>query len=192
MSEPTDRHYRLRERRRVARNARFDVFFDWLDGPQGTAIPEFLMVRPQVMHGIIGGVCVLPEMGGRIGLMRSHRYQFDEAVWQAPAGFLEPDEPPAATALRELAEETGLVCPPGQLESLGELVPDAGLIECKVALYLARGCGSGDGGPIEMEPGVGAVTWFEPPALAALVRRTGVMGASTLVACLRYLLDHSR
>lgn len=173
-------------RRTVASNTRFDIYFDRLEGPDGQVVPEFLMVRPKQQKGGVSGVCVLPEVEGRIGLMRSYRHQFDEDVWQAPAGFGEADEDIPATALRELREETGFDCPPERLVPLGLSIPDAGVLEAKVALFVARDavpCGTA----VDSEPGMGTLTFFARDALRALVQGTPAMGSSTLVACFRYL-----
>ncbi|MBW8482131.1 NUDIX hydrolase [Actinomadura parmotrematis] len=41
--------------------------------------------------------------------------------WEVPGGHVEPGETPVRAAARELAEETGLVLPPGRLRLLGGL-----------------------------------------------------------------------
>ncbi len=41
-------------------------------------------------------------------LVRQWRHAVGRALWELPAGTRDPDEPPAHTAERELAEETGL------------------------------------------------------------------------------------
>lgn len=181
--------YRLAARRTACANRLFEVFFDRLDAGEGRTVDDYLIVRPRQQHADgVAGICVLPERDGRIGLMRGYRHQLDREVWQAPAGFAEPRETAAETALRELREETGLACPPERLVSLGRFLPDAGLIEAAVALFVARnvaplpGCGA-----LTYEPGVGRLVYFAPADLMALLRTTPDMGASTLVACFRYL-----
>jgi ADP-ribose pyrophosphatase len=57
----------------------------------------------------IGSVAALPvHDDGRIVLVRQYRYPVDAHVWELPAGRLDPDEPPAEGAGRELEEEVGL------------------------------------------------------------------------------------
>lgn len=51
---------------------------------------------------------------GRILLVR-RRWEPMIGHWALPAGFIEGDEPPAATARREVAEETGLLVRPAGL-----------------------------------------------------------------------------
>jgi ADP-ribose pyrophosphatase len=44
----------------------------------------------------------------------------DGALWELPAGLVEPDEDPAETAARELGEELGFDAAPGDMSPLGE------------------------------------------------------------------------
>lgn len=54
------------------------------------------------------GVSVLVVQGGRI-LLVQRAIEPGEGLWSLPSGFVEWDEPPEAAAIRECAEETGLV-----------------------------------------------------------------------------------
>lgn len=55
-----------------------------------------------------GAVAILAWDGERIAMVRQWRHATGRALLEIPAGTLEPDEPPAETARRELAEESGL------------------------------------------------------------------------------------
>jgi ADP-ribose pyrophosphatase len=55
-----------------------------------------------------GAVAILAWDGGRLAMVRQWRHATGEALLEIPAGTLEPDEAPATTAARELAEEVGL------------------------------------------------------------------------------------
>ena len=93
------------------------------------------------------------------------------------------------TAQRELEEETGLSCALRQLQLLGLFLPDAGLIEARVALFAARGVQPKPGvRQAEREAGTGELHWFSREALQRLAQSAGDIGGSTLVACLRWLL----
>ncbi len=55
-----------------------------------------------------GAVAILAWDGERLAMVRQWRHATGRALLEIPAGTLEPDEPPAETARRELAEECGL------------------------------------------------------------------------------------
>lgn len=180
--------YKVLARRVVCSNKRFDVLFDTIKEPSGHVIDDFLVVRPHVRDAqCVAGVCVIPEVGGAVGLMRGFRHQLNMSVWQAPSGFIERGERPEVTALRELEEETGLTCNLHDLKALGTFLPDAGLIEGRVALYLARNARR-SAVPGSPEVGTGPLQFFSGSQLAHLAIAETNVGGSTLVACLRYLL----
>jgi ADP-ribose pyrophosphatase len=63
--------------------------------------------REVVRHS--GSVATLAVHGdGSVVLVRQYRYAVDEAVWELPAGRLDPGESAEAGARRELEEEAGL------------------------------------------------------------------------------------
>ena len=69
--------YRSLGRKLACSNSRFDIYFDSLELPGGELLPDFLTVRPRVQDAQgIAGVFILPEVDGKVGLMRSHRHQF--------------------------------------------------------------------------------------------------------------------
>jgi 8-oxo-dGTP pyrophosphatase MutT (NUDIX family) len=55
-----------------------------------------------------GAVAILAWDGERLAMVRQWRHATGQALLEIPAGTLEPDEPPAETARRELAEECAL------------------------------------------------------------------------------------
>ena len=60
----------------------------------------------------------------------------DGALWELPAGLVETDEDPAATATRELAEELGFVAAIGDVQPLGEWTfPAPGIIGERHVFY---------------------------------------------------------
>ena len=185
---PISDEYTSLRRRKVCGNSRFDVFFDRIRTPTGEIVEDFLIVRPRVRVNGAVGVCVLPEVRGRIGLMRGFRHQLGMEIWQAPAGFIEPDEDAIATALRELEEETALACTREQLKSLGHFVPDAGLIEGVIALYVAQDtCPSTRIRKRGREIGAGTLRLFDLRQLRRLCSNSNNISGATLVACFRYL-----
>lgn len=55
-----------------------------------------------------GAVAIVAWDGERLAMVRQWRHATGQVLLEIPAGTLEPDEPPAETARRELAEEVGL------------------------------------------------------------------------------------
>ncbi len=66
----------------------------------------FVFTREMVKHP--GACIILPKLDdGRIVLIRCWRSTVERPLLELPAGTLEPGEPPASTAHRELIEEAG-------------------------------------------------------------------------------------
>ncbi len=180
--------YRSVGRKLLGSNARFDIYFDALELPDGGFLPDFLTVRPRVQDTQgIAGVFVLPEVNGKVGLMRTYRHQFSCEIWQVPGGFMEPGESAQFAALRELNEETGLICQPETLISLGSVCPDAGLVEGRVALFLAHCNGQVAEPAAEREIGMGRLEYFSPTELEDILNHAANIGGATAVAGYRYL-----
>lgn len=59
-----------------------------------------------------GGVVIQPRADGAPEVALVHRPRYDD--WSLPKGKLDPGESELEGALREVAEETGLVCRPGR------------------------------------------------------------------------------
>jgi ADP-ribose pyrophosphatase len=82
-----------------------------------------------------GSVAALPVRDdGRIVLVRQYRYAVNAAVWELPAGRLDPGEDPTAGARRELEEETGLRA--GSLERICVFYTTPGF--CDEVMHLFR------------------------------------------------------
>jgi ADP-ribose diphosphatase len=87
-----------------------------------------------------GAVAIVPlHDNGDVVLLRQFRYPAGGEIWEIPAGTREPGEPPARTARRELAEETGLRA--RRWTRLGEFFTAPGFCTERMTVYLARGLG---------------------------------------------------
>ena len=68
-----------------------------------------------------GGAAVLAARDGFVYLVRQYRHPYRRYILEVPAGKVEKGEAPRETALRELAEETGIIT--AGLEEAGTIYP---------------------------------------------------------------------
>jgi len=183
-------HPELGRRKLAAENSRFFIYLDELTGDEQTYVADYLVVVPKLRWANITGVAVLPVYQGKIGLIRVYRHPIQDSVWEVPRGFLEEGEIPAAAALRELEEETGLICPEGALEPLGMVAPEPGVLNACIQLFAATRCTKARlYTPNEL--GHQDLCWFAPAQLKRMILRSDVQSGITVVACCRYLLDEA-
>ena len=106
------------------------VHVDQVELPDGRTA-----LREVVDH--VDGVTVLPlDENNNVLTVTQFRYVFGKPLLELPAGKLDPGEDPETGALRELKEETGAV--PGELRSLGRILPSPGCFGETLHMYLAR------------------------------------------------------
>ena len=91
----------------------------------------------EIVHHPGGAAIVAIDDAGRVCLLHQHRHAAGGRVWELPAGRLEPDEPPAETARRELAEEAGVSA--REWRSLGVSLSSPGVFTERIHLFLATG-----------------------------------------------------
>jgi ADP-ribose pyrophosphatase len=160
----------------VFRAKKFQVALDTTPLPDGRTVPRHIVVHP-------GAVAILPIADAKhVCLLRNFRPAADEALWEIPAGTLEPGEPPDEAARRELAEETGYQA--ARWRRLREFYPSPGILSERMYLYLAEDLTPG---PQHLEAG----EYIEPQlvpwrqALAWALDGT-IRDAKTLVALLTW------
>jgi ADP-ribose pyrophosphatase len=120
----------------------------------------------------------------------------DGTLWELPAGLVEPNENPATTAARELAEELGFVANESDMQPLGEWTfPAPGMIGERHLFYTvevdpaARAVPTEDGSALERHAAV-----FALPVDDALehCRRGAIRDAKTELALRRLIEDRTR
>jgi 8-oxo-dGTP pyrophosphatase MutT (NUDIX family) len=100
-------------------------------------LPNGHRTQLEVVHHSGGAAVAALDAEGRVCLLRQYRYVADGYLWELPAGKLEPQEAPLATAQRELAEEAGARA--ARWHSLGVCLSSPGVFTERIHLYLARG-----------------------------------------------------
>jgi len=142
MTETPQRH-RLETRR--AYTGRFiNVDLDTVQAPDGSTL-ELEMVRHP---GACAVVPLLSDPGGadpQVLLIRQYRYAAGGAIWEIPAGVLEPGETPEDCARRELLEETGASA--DRIEYLTAIYTTPGFTDERIHLFLATGITAGEPRP---------------------------------------------
>ena len=90
--------------------------------------------REYVVHP--GAVLMVPILAdGRLVLERQFRYPVGRVMLEFPAGKIDPDETPLATAKRELREEAGYTA--GTWQHLGTVHPEIGYSTEAIEMYIA-------------------------------------------------------
>ena len=74
---------------------------------------------------------------GQVLLIRQWRYGIEDVTLEIPGGVVEPDEDPAATAARELLEETGYRA--ARVRRIGMVHPNPAIHNNRTYTYVAEG-----------------------------------------------------
>jgi ADP-ribose pyrophosphatase len=98
-------------------------------------LPNGHQATLEVVHHPGGAVAVAIDTERRVCLLRQYRYVAGGWLWELPAGKLEPNEPPLATAQRELTEEAGVRA--AHWQSLGTYLSSPGVFSEVLHLFLA-------------------------------------------------------
>lgn len=138
-------------------------------------------VRDTVQHP--GAVTIIPMVDERhVCLIHNYRVAVDQHLIELPAGTLEPNEAPEATAARELEEETGYRA--AKIEKLHAFYMSPGILNERMHLYLATGLTEG---PTNMDAGEQIENLVVPWSEAVAMARDGrIQDAKSLVGILLY------
>lgn len=178
----------LKRRRTVFENSRFFVHADHIADETGREVPDYLVVAPRIhVQDLITGVAVLPIYQGRVVLVKTFRHAVRSVVLETVSGFMDPNETPAEAALRELREETGLVCSPDRLVALGTCLPEASTLEARVALFAAMDCTRSTKTEAS-EIGLGGWVSFSMKEAERLLVEMSLEEVTTLVSLHRFFL----
>lgn len=174
-------------RRLACENSKFQVFLDDVETADGHTVHDYLVISPRVrVVGNVTGIAVMPVVEGKVGLLWIYRHAIQDLVWEIPRGFIDTGESDRAAAVRELEEETGLVCRDGDLVSCGHILPEAGVLDARIHVFAALRCHRGR--PFSNDEfGHREFCLFEYSDLKSMMDNGKLQDPSTLMACTRYL-----
>lgn len=123
------------QRRTIQRGPKFDFDEVTIPGRNGVPTQRYMIRHP-------GAAVVLPllETPGKapsLVMIRNQRFTVGRVLWEFPAGTLEPPEPPAVCAVRELEEEAGYRA--ARVEPLGVFLTTPGMTDESMHAFLATG-----------------------------------------------------
>jgi ADP-ribose pyrophosphatase len=104
-------------------------------GIESLVLPNGEPLELEIVRHPGGAAVVVLDENQRVCLLRQYRHAAGGWLWELPAGKLEKDEEPQATAARELAEEAGLRAEHWQ--KLGTALMTPGFCDEKIHIYLA-------------------------------------------------------
>ena len=145
------------------------VRVDAVERPDGRRTTRDVVEHP-------GAVAILAWDGERLAMVRQWRHATGQALLEIPAGTLEPDEPPAETARRELAEESGLAA--ATWEEGPRFYTAPGFCDELMHLYLATDLSETTAGGDEDEEL--ETSWLELADALAAIDDGRIMDAKTI------------
>jgi len=144
-------------------------------------LPNGAIADLEIVRHPGGAAVVALDSEQQVCLLHQYRHAAGGWVWELPAGKLEPNETPLATAQRELQEETGVQA--GHWEPLGDIISSPGVFTETVHLFLARDLSEV---PNQVEPHeVFEVHWLPLPQAIAWAREGEIRDAKTLAGLFR-------
>lgn len=138
-------------------------------------------VREIVRHGV--AVAIVPRLSdGRVVFIRQFRKAMERICFEVVAGNCDAGEGEAATAIRELREETG--CIAESVELLGPVFPSVGYSTERIDVFFAEVTGHGETGFDEDER-IETIILTEAE-MDEKIRNNEIADAKTLAAWMLY------
>lgn len=131
------------------------------------------------------GVCVLPIINEKLGLIKQYRHIMKSYEWEVPAGMIDDGEEAIETAERELFEETGYHS--DEIKSLGVIYPSVGSTSEKIHLFYAI-CNHQSQSELEQTEDI-EVFELSVESVKEMIRQSQIKHAAGIIAIYKYLDD---
>jgi ADP-ribose pyrophosphatase len=118
----------------------------------------------------------------RVLLVRQYRLPAGMALWELPAGKLDPGENPLQAARRELVEETGYRA--RKWIRLASFYPSPGFVGEKMTIFLATGLSAGEAQPMDDEKI--ECRWFSGAEIDRMLRSGRIVDGKTMIGFLSW------
>ncbi len=157
--------------RRIYENRWVNLDLVDVQAPDGSRF-EHHVVRMQRVAG-----AVVQDAGGRVLLLRHHRFITGTWGWEIPCGIVEDGESSIDTAVREVEEETGFR--PSGLSPLLAYQPCIGIADTPHELFLATD-GESIGDPTDVTE-ADQIGWFSLDEVRGLISDGQIHDSPTLL-----------
>ncbi|MDQ1288258.1 MAG: 8-oxo-dGDP phosphatase [Actinomycetota bacterium] len=141
--------------------------------PDGVRFEQYVLRMPKASI-----VSVVND--GSVLMMWRHRFVIDRWVWELPGGYVDEAEDPAATAAREVEEETGWR--PLALERVAAFQPMVSTIDSENLIFVSRGAEL-TGTPRDINEAE-RISWIPLSDIESMMQRGEIVGSSSMVALL--------
>lgn len=150
--------------------------------PDGVQFEQYVLRMPKA------AMMVVLNDQDQVLMMWRHRFIIDRWVWELPGGYADdPNEDPAATAAREVEEETGWR--PRNVRPLLSMQPIVGSADAENLLFMAQGADY-TGKPTDVNEAA-RVAWISLASVPERIAKGEIVGAGSLVGLLHVLAFRS-
>lgn len=174
--EPT--LWKIHEERVVDDTRRLDLRIAHVELPDGVHFEQYVLRMPRAAMAV-----PVDESGENVLMIWRHRFIMDRWTWELPGGYVDPGEDPAASAFREVEEETGWR--PQSVTFLGSFQPLAGTADFENLIYVAEGCRPTGNAPDINE--AARVEWLPLSSIAERIAKGEIIGAAAQIGLLHVL-----
>lgn len=139
-------------------------------------------IRRSIVRHAGSAVMMAVDERKRVLLVRQYRLPAGMAMWELPAGRLDPGENPLTAARRELAEETGYRA--RQWKKLAMFYASPGFVAEKMTIFLATGLTAGEAQPMDDERI--ECRWFSSAEIDRMIKSGKIVDGKTMIGYLTW------
>ena len=170
---PREDHYKKISEETLGQNPWWKYQHETFKLPDGKTADYFFALTP-------GNAMIVPiTTDGRLVLVSQYRYLAERMSIEFPCGGTKAGENPAATAMRELKEETGYTVTADDLRMVGNFEPDIGLVKDRTYVFLATDIDASIA-PAPEEGEIVEVLLRRPDELEDMIRRGEIIDGQIL------------